>query len=237
MKRTLSVLLLCAILFGNASAQSRGRGGASARLGLDPGSFTSTRSLLVLGIAGVAAAWTWEETDENFPPLRSTLDQSAFDGAFDVGNTYGGGWVIGGGSLGLLAIGSLADDPETFELGADLTRAYLYSSLITGSLKFAVDRRRPSGGPLSFPSGHTTSAFSTVPVIWEHLGWESGVVASVLASFTAFGRMEENRHYLSDVIAGAAIGYLTGAAVASQRRSSRPQVQVTARSVGLGWSF
>ncbi len=193
----------------------------------------------MLGVAGLAAAWSWEETDETFPAVQRNLDSSFLDGAFDVGNEYGSGLVIGGGAAGLLLVGSLTDHAPTRAFGADLARAFAYSALVTGVLKYSIDRPRPSGGPLSFPSGHTTSAFSTVPVIWRHLGWRGGVPASALASLTALGRMEENRHYLSDVIAGAAIGYLVGAAVAAQRGQDEggPQVVATPRVVGLAWSF
>ncbi|UCF06551.1 MAG: phosphatase PAP2 family protein [bacterium] len=97
----------------------------------------------------------------------------------------------------------------------------------------------PRVDPLSFPSGHTTSAFSTVPVIWHHLGWQAGVGASVLAVSTGFGRMEENRHYLSDILVGAAIGLVVGKAVIGQRYRDGwlDHVVVSGRQMGFAWNF
>ncbi|MEZ4389161.1 MAG: phosphatase PAP2 family protein [Candidatus Krumholzibacteriia bacterium] len=239
-----SVLLACLLLAACLPPPTRAAGTDDDRdwsptLGLDLGHLGSTSSLVVLGVAGLTAAWAWEETDETFPALQRSLDASLFDGAYDVGNVYGGGLLIGGGAAGLLAYGALTDHPGARTFGTDLARSFAASALVSGALKVSIDRRRPSGGSLSFPSGHTTSAFSTVPVIWHHLGWPGGVAAGALATLTACGRMEENRHYLSDVIAGAAIGFVTGAAVVAQRRRTEgaASLVVTPRSVGLAWSF
>lgn len=50
-------------------------------LGLDTSSFTSRRSLLTRGLAGLASAWIWEETDERFGLIQHALADSRFDPA------------------------------------------------------------------------------------------------------------------------------------------------------------
>lgn len=211
----------------------------SAAFGIDLGSLTSTRSLIILGVAGAGAAWSWEETDESHGVMQDALDGSFLDVPMDIGNVYGSGWVVGGGSLSVLTVGQLTGSKRLTGFGGDLCRSYLYSGLVTGVIKHAINRQRPSGGPLSFPSGHTTSAFSSVPVIWRHLGWQAGVGAGLLATSTALGRMEENNHYLSDVIFGAAIGFVVGMAVTDQRSHSElaEHVVVSGRRVALAWTF
>ena len=128
--------------------------------------------------------------------------------------------MVGGGSVALLTVGQLTDNEKLNAFGGDLLRSFLYSGAATWVLKYSVNRTRPSGGPYSFPSGHTASAFSTVPVVWHHLGWSYGVGASALSVLTGLGRLEEGMHYMSDVIAGAAIGLVIGWAVIDHRHQS-----------------
>lgn len=187
------------------------------RAGIHLPSLTSTRSLAILAVAGVGAAWAAEETDESQHRLASRLDGGPTDLWLDLGNTFGSGRIVGGSALILLSAGHLTGHRGTRNLGADLSRSYLYSGAATGVIKHAVNRRRPNGGPLSFPSGHTTAAFSTVPVVWHHLGPLAGAGTALLATGTALGRIEENRHYLSDVLFGAAIGLVVGQAVIRDR--------------------
>lgn len=69
--------------------------------------------------------------------------------------------------------------------------------------------QRPDGSPYSFPSGHTTQAFAGAVLFSDefaqHNPWLS---ASAYASATAVGimRLMNNRHWASDVIAGAGFG-------------------------------
>jgi membrane-associated phospholipid phosphatase len=211
----------------------------SRKLGIDLGSFVSPGSLFILGLAGATASWSLESADESPLAMQLSLDGSFTDPAMDVGNTYGHGLVIGGGSLSLLIVGKASGNQAVSRFGGDLCRSFLYTSLASGVIKYSVQRTRPSGGPLSFPSGHTSVAFSTVPVIWSHLGWQAGVGASVLALSTGLGRMEEYRHYLSDVLAGAALGLVVGRAVMSQSNHNEwmRHLVVSDHELGVAWAF
>ena len=80
-------------------------------------------------------------------------------------------------------------------------------------MKVAVNRTRPDGGNLSFPSGHSITAFCFAPVAQKYGGWELGIPAYLLATVTAMARVEGRYHYLSDVIAGATLGIVVGNAV------------------------
>ncbi|MCB1182854.1 phosphatase PAP2 family protein [bacterium] len=208
-------------------------------LGLDFSSFTSTRSLVTLGLGAGLAAWAWEETDENFPPLKEALDKSFLDPFLDFGNLYGSGLVVGGGSAALIGLGRATGNEGMATTGTDLARAFVHSAALCWVLKVSVNRTRPSGGPYSFPSGHTTSAFSTVAPVWHHAGWGPGLGATVAATLAGIGRMEENRHYLSDVIAGAVLGLVTGWAVIDHRRELEllDHVVVGGDVIGLAWRF
>jgi hypothetical protein len=238
-KTTAGPLLIFCLLPGSLLGQEPPERDWSEKLGIDFGYFTSKTSLIVLGVTGAGAAWSWEETDESFDALQRALEGNTLDIPLDIGNEYGSGFVLGGASLGIMLTGSLADNEPMQNIGTDLLRSFAYSAMVTGTLKYTINRKRPSGDGHSFPSGHTTSAFSTVPAAWHHTGWKGGIPVTLLAGLTAMGRMEENRHYLSDVIAGAAIGYIVGSAVVSQRAKTvrSPRVVITHRQACLAWSF
>jgi|GEM_PF-186813 len=87
---------------------------------------------------------------------------------------------------------------------------------ITYGLKYSINETRPNGGSHSFPSGHTSIAFSAAEFMAKRYGWKYGVPAYAAASFVAYSRVEADEHYTHDVFAGAAIGiassYLLGTA-------------------------
>lgn len=87
---------------------------------------------------------------------------------------------------------------------------FLYSAgtslAMTCLLKEAVPEHRPNGGRHSFPSGHTSSAFQGASFVQKRYGWEFGAPMYALAAYTGWSRVENNKHYTHDVIAGAALG-------------------------------
>ena len=86
-------------------------------------------------------------------------------------------------------------------------RAQILSQAYVQAIKFTVQRERPDGSnSVSFPSGHSASAFATATVLQRHYGWKVGVPAAVLAAYVATARVHDNKHYLSDVVFGAAMG-------------------------------
>ena len=96
-------------------------------------------------------------------------------------------------------------------VGADLVRAQMVTQLWVQALKFTVQRERPDGSnDVSFPSGHAAGAVAVAGVVGRHYGWKVGIPAYVGATYVAAARVHDNKHYLSDVVFGAAMG-LAGA--------------------------
>ncbi len=63
----------------------------------------------------------------------------------------------------------------------------------------------------SFPSGHTAAAFMAATLLYKEYGFKGywvGLVAYAAAIVTGFTRILNNRHWLFDVIIGAALGIL-----------------------------
>ena len=170
----------------------------------------TVNNALIVGI-GAAAALAVHPSD---PQVTSSFAGShAVDETLDAGSVIGGGFVQFGAALGTYAIGRMAGKNEVSHLGADLFRAQVVTSVLTQGIKFAADRTRPDGSSYSFPSGHTSSAFATAAVLQRHYGWKVGLPAYALAGYVGGSRLAENRHYLSDVVFGAAIGIIGGRAV------------------------
>jgi membrane-associated phospholipid phosphatase len=69
-----------------------------------------------------------------------------------------------------------------------------------------------SGFSSSFPSGHTTAAFSAATVFAFEYKDETliPVVAYTAATLVGLSRITQNAHWSTDVLAGAALGYITG---------------------------
>ena len=101
------------------------------------------------------------------------------------------------------------------ELGAELVNVG-----ITSLLKNATDRTRPDGEGKSFPSGHSSEAFSSATLSNRNLNsitMPEGVRMPLqignllLATGVAWTRVEAGKHYPSDVLAGAALGHFLSA--------------------------
>ncbi len=196
--------------------------------------FAGYGKLLALG---GAASWMAAKT-ENAELVARTLSIWAED-LSQVGNRYGDGLTTIGLSGLLAGAGYLADRPALRASGRDLMASFLLAGASTSVIKVAVNRRRPDGGKYSFPSGHTGSAFSMVPVIHEHFGTVPGLVALGLAVSTGIGRMQQRRHYLSDVLFGAAIGTVSGMVIMEKSLpfSENLKLGLTGDGFSLAWSF
>ncbi|MDR3144498.1 MAG: phosphatase PAP2 family protein [Puniceicoccales bacterium] len=98
----------------------------------------------------------------------------------------------------------------------DGTKQFFYtlgsSQLTVHSLKFATKEKRPNytegRRKDSFPSGHTSSAFVGASFIHRRYGFSHAIIPYGLAIFTDYSRVHARKHYLHDVLAGAAISII-----------------------------
>lgn len=126
------------------------------------------------------------------------------------GGIVGSAAVQIGAGIATYAVGRASGNTCAGAVGADLIRAHLVAETLTVAFKAAVRRHRPDGGEYSFPSGHASVSFATATVLQQQFGWKVGVPAYVMASYVAVSRIQAQRHYLSDVIFGAAVGMVSG---------------------------
>ncbi len=94
-----------------------------------------------------------------------------------------------------------------------LGTAYALMGTTVYGLKNITKVERPDGSARnSFPSGHTATAFMGAELLRREYRGVSpwiGVAGYAVAAGTGFFRMYNNRHWLTDVIAGAGIGILS----------------------------
>ena len=122
---------------------------------------------------------------------------------------------------GMLADGFILDKPRSKNRAYLMLRSTVHAVVVTTVLKRLVNEPRPNDNNdrLSFPSGHSTSSFAFASVIGAEHEWYFGVPAYALAAVIAYGRMNDNRHYLHDVVAGMAIGMSYGLGIYYRERA------------------
>jgi len=158
------------------------------------------------------------------------------------GRIYGE-WYSIGGVAGMFALyGLIAHDTAAKKIAIELLQAGLYSEIVTTVLKIAFGRERPVSTQHAFtyhpftvfdynfqsmPSGHTTSAFALSTIMSRHAHSTAlKILAYIPAGFTMFSRIYQHKHWLSDEILAAAIGYFAGNWVVDLHEGKRHRINV-----------
>jgi len=188
-----------------------------------PARWDSRDWLILGGIAagiGTVAAFD-EDIERGIRDVRNNTVTNIFDNVQPLGNEYAIGIV---GTFYLY--GEIFKDPRAKTTALDaISASAIASGMVTNSFKYVIGRGRPTDGhgaynfrPFSgldsFSSGHTTEAFALASVISEHYNapWVQ-ITSYGLASAVGYARLNNNRHWPSDVLAGATIGTFVGKTV------------------------
>lgn len=101
---------------------------------------------------------------------------------------------------------------EDYEGAKELLFSCLFTAQLTTLLKYTVRRTRPNGeNDLSFPSGHASASFTGASYLHHRYGLNWGIPMYAIAAGIGIQRVNVRDHYWTDVLAGAALGYLSGA--------------------------
>jgi len=192
-------------------------------------------STLAVALLLGAAAYAGEDSGEN-NNFEGMLDVAPLDVAIDAGDRYGAGATLGIAAVSVFALGTVTGDPKLLGLGADLIPSLALAWSTTWILKLSVDAARADGGRYSFPSGPTAGAFAAAPVLNAHFGTTVGIISYSIASLTGLARLEENKHYLSDVLVGAAIG-ITSGRLFTRKVSVAPTLTTDGTALKLSYRF
>ncbi len=160
--------------------------------------------------------------------------------------------VVFGVPAGMVLTGVVIRSPKLQRGGGRVLASIVLAGLTTGSLKFITGRFRPDEAssqyifqPFSnhdaFPSGHATMAFALATSLSEEIRrpWASAVLYAG-ATGTAWSRLNDHKHWLSDVLAGAMIGVTSAKVMEGRWRvfglgPPRFLVEPTIGSLRLEW--
>lgn len=178
------------------------------------------------------------------------------------------GYAVSGLGIGLgVAMLSTGDNSRMYHVKG-LAESLMTGVTLTGAIKVLVGRHRPDwgtdgyateGSRRSFPSGHATQAFAiaTYGILFlrQHVfadlrgnsrlpWWEGATYAGIALTATALAgeRVLHNRHHLSDVVIGGALGTATSTLFYlyqenryqnHERKEARKSLQLTP-SIGSG---
>jgi len=120
--------------------------------------------------------------------------------------------------IGLFGVGLITKDSALTRNAVLIGTSVVVSTVITTLMKKTINRPRPfetypdieklsDGGSASFPSGHTSGAFSLATSLsLEYPKWYIIAPSYVWASAVAYSRMDLGVHYPSDILMGAFVG-------------------------------
>src|ERR1700728_4019820 len=143
---------------------------------------------------------------------------------------------------------AFSDDKDGYREAWALLEAGAFSGVTAEALGYATGRERPDGatspnewgkGGDSFPSLHTSIAFAVGTVFAEsgndEYRWIRRIIGYGVAGATAYVRLDENVHWLSDTVAGAALGIATAKFVLNRQDAAQSHGTVQFQPVKGGW--
>jgi membrane-associated phospholipid phosphatase len=127
------------------------------------------------------------------------------------------GDALGWGPLPLFYAGIMgtsylfSDDRANGQYGKKteyVLKSVIYTALATFTLKTLIDQRRPKDKLKedSFPSGHASSSFAFSTAIWMVHGPYWGSLATALAAWVSYSRIDDGSHYWHDSVFGMTLG-------------------------------
>ena len=156
-----------------------------------------------------------------------------------TGLMYGSGWVF--------------NDDKLLETTNMMIESLVISSIFTTALKVMIGRARPfvnddphnfkpfnfkfNNRYMSMPSGHTSSIFAMMTVIAKQYdSWYVKIPAYTFATSVAVQRMNDKKHWASDLLIGGTLGYLVAELVVNRHiyQSDNLSVRPVLNKDGLG---
>ncbi|HPN38251.1 MAG TPA: phosphatase PAP2 family protein [Melioribacteraceae bacterium] len=170
---------------------------------------------------------------------------------WDIPTTYGIVTYANITALSTYGIGLISGNDEVRKVGRMLFQSLSYSGLNVMFFRTVIERTRPyyNKGPWdfrmfttnnefqSFPSGHTTVAFAFSTILAEYFDtYYSRIFFYGLAASTAFARVYNNQHFLSDVFFGALIGISGGLHTINQEQKRSQKCPYSGLSILPGYN-
>lgn len=134
-------------------------------------------------------------------------------------------------SIGTAVIGLIARRPDMIRGGVRMLAAHAAATFVKSAIKSSVDRTRPEKAiedgkakfepgdsddhdQTSFPSGHTAGAVAVARAVSRDIDG-AGAPAAIITGMVAAAQPINGKHYLSDLVVGAAVGWIAEALVSA----------------------
>jgi len=189
-------------------------------------------TLILGGIAGATALLI--NNDLWLSKGISNYHDKTKDTIFDIANYAGDGMVVMAGAAVFYAL----DSPREKEFGAKLLEGLAISGLTGYVVKTVTGRERPSQtdnqfsfwhvsfSDMSFPSGHTSTAFMWATMIPEHYNRWLYFITYPAAITVAAARVYKDKHWVSDTFVGAALGIFSAFVVDELHDAMKAELSV-----------
>lgn len=209
-------LLLAALVAAPASAP-------------DSSIWNTTETVVAVGtVAGFFALMPFDEDANSWAAKHHSEPSRIWAAGAKV---VGDGYITIPVSGALWYLGAKADMPRLARASRNALESWCLTELSTTALKYSFHRARPSEaetnqewyGPgigsahLSFPSGHSASAWGLLPGFAMEFDDHPILVAALYATAasTSLSRVHDGEHWMSDVFFSAGAGYLSNRLVRS----------------------
>jgi membrane-associated phospholipid phosphatase len=177
-------------------------------------------------LAGISVAYQYDDDVRAHHANDGEPDYHEVEDALPPAIVFGATWFRA----------KLGNDEEAFGEAAMMRRAFVLQTISTEVVKVAFRRERPgpgvpkdhwNDGNLSFPSGHTASAFAIGTVLAESGDDEHRLLRRVIGYgigvTVGYQRINHDAHWLSDTVAGAALGIASAKFVMKRHEGKEPR--------------
>jgi membrane-associated phospholipid phosphatase len=179
-----------------------------------------TRTIILFGLIGILGVQKAKAQNSDIELLNRLNQAPAIDQDYGLRFISKNAYLVDIATpLSIILTGKFKKDKELTKKGLVIGASYLGNAVLTTTLKNVIKRTRPfeaypeqiyansSHGGYSFPSGHTSSAFSTATSLTLAFPkWYVAAPAFAYASAVGYSRLDLGVHYPSDVLAGALLG-------------------------------
>lgn len=258
----LTIFLLCnALIKSQPIANESNSEGLNKSLNSLANTFTSPlqwegKDLLTFAI--LSASWYAayiNDTQFRKPFTRSR--NSTFDQLEPIGYLYGSPFVMAPVSLLTFGIGEITGNDKVSKTGLLMSELVLSVGIIQMPASIIIGRARPSSGfskdvfefgngaehnYASFISGHTAIAVGVSRILSHQLNNTYASIALYgLAAITTLSRLYEDKHWTSDILLGAAIGYFVSGTILEfhygKKTKNKLAISPHANGIQVSYSF
>ncbi len=213
----------------------------------DKGDYFQAKLLILAS----AAAYSYDQKVFMWSQRKKNNEST---GIAQFAEPFGGTYAMTPSAV-LYVFGQFAGDNHAKRTALIGVESVVMTRLLAELAKGVTERDRPyesssynawdtEKGNYSFPSSHSASAFAMATVIATEYGHKPFVapLAYGVASLTALSRINDNKHWLSDIIVGSALGYYTARTILKKYQGTEtitifPSVSQRSRGVALRYSF